>query len=264
LPDAEIFLPIRRHLPGLGTAYSPAGEGPFPALLLLHGSEGSHAGWTHALALALAVRGFLAYPMPYGVGGNAWHAGDIVSVPIDATVAAMQQLRAQPIAGPKLGIYGASRGAEHALLLATLMSEDGCGGLPDAVAAHAAADRIHGPFYSDHFYPGRTAQQSHMPSSPLAEGTEKTAWTWRGAADRVAAGKPIEIERFCGPVFLSHGLADKVWSASMSRHLAERRAAAQKYTHLHLYAGEGHRLTADTYNRNFSNLVGFLGEHLAC
>ena len=36
---------VRRLLPEFGTTYGPPGDGPFPAVLLLHGSEGGWSGW---------------------------------------------------------------------------------------------------------------------------------------------------------------------------------------------------------------------------
>src|SRR5262249_40264337 len=42
----------------------------------------------------------------------------------------------------RVGLYGISRGAEHALLLATLMVRDGVPGLPDAIAVHTPPDVI--------------------------------------------------------------------------------------------------------------------------
>lgn len=119
---AAVWEPTYRDLPGLGRAYRPPGDGPFPVVMLLHGSEGGSAGWSHCLAISLAVQGFLAYPKSYSVGGNSWHAGDIVRVPIDQTAASLQRLRNLPVAGPYVGLYGVSRGAEHALLLALLTS----------------------------------------------------------------------------------------------------------------------------------------------
>jgi len=115
---------IRRLLPDWGTTYGPPGDGPFPAIVILHGSEGGWAGWSHRMAVILAAHGYLAYPHTYSRGGNGWNAGSIKDVSLDRTVQALEALRAFPFAAPRLGLYGVSRGAEHALLVSTLMAAD--------------------------------------------------------------------------------------------------------------------------------------------
>lgn len=118
---------LRRSLPNLGWGYGPPGEGPFPAIMLLHGSEGSRSGMIYRTAAVLAAHGFLAMAFPYSNGKNS---GDIIDVPLDRTAEALSSLRAWSIAGTKVGLYGISRGAEHALLLASLMARDGVAGPP--------------------------------------------------------------------------------------------------------------------------------------
>ena len=85
---------VRRLLPEFGTTYAPAEERPFPAVLILHGSEGGLSGWSHRAAVLFATHGFLAYPHTYSTGGNAWNAGAIRDVPLDRTEQALRALRA--------------------------------------------------------------------------------------------------------------------------------------------------------------------------
>src|SRR6516164_548814 len=128
---------IRRSLPNWGWGYGSPGDGPFPAIMLLHGSEGSRTGMIYRTAAVLAAHGFLAMAFPYSNGKNS---GDIIEVPLDQTTEALSSLRSWSIVGTKVGLYGISRGGEHALLLASLMARDGVAGLPDAVAAHTPSD----------------------------------------------------------------------------------------------------------------------------
>lgn len=79
---------VRRSLPDCGWGYSPPGDGPFPAILLLHGSDGSWSGWNYRTAAILAAHGFLAIPFGYSKGGNNWNAGNIIDVPLDRTAEA--------------------------------------------------------------------------------------------------------------------------------------------------------------------------------
>jgi hypothetical protein len=67
------------------TIYLPRSPAPKPALLLLHGSEGGFAGWSHVWALALAQAGFVTLPWRYSKGGSPWCAGDILEVPLHET-----------------------------------------------------------------------------------------------------------------------------------------------------------------------------------
>jgi hypothetical protein len=96
---------VRRLIPDWGTTYGPPGDGPFPAIMILHGSEGALSGWSHRNAVFLAAPGFLAFPFGYSNGGNAWNAGDIVDVSIDRTVEAMTALRRLCCVGEKVGVY---------------------------------------------------------------------------------------------------------------------------------------------------------------
>ena len=85
-----------RLIPDWGTTYGPPGEGPFPAIMILHGSEGAWSGWSHRTAVILAAHGFLAFPFGYSKGGNWWNAGNIIDVPLDRTVEALAALRDFP------------------------------------------------------------------------------------------------------------------------------------------------------------------------
>lgn len=238
-------------MPEWGTTYGPAGDGPFPGVMLLHGSEGGLSGWSHRLAVLLAAHGYIAYPHRYSVGGNAWNAGAIKDVALDRTAEALQAFRAFALVEDWAALYGVSRGGEHALLLASLMARDGVAGLPDAVAVHAPADVVCGAFdarsFRDSGDPGWT------PWDPA-----KRAWSWRGNSDDLKPTTPIEIERYTGPLFLSCGTADTVWSADMTRRLAARVEAAGNPLTLHLYDGLGHDLGTEGENRHHENLLAFL------
>jgi dipeptidyl aminopeptidase/acylaminoacyl peptidase len=245
---------IRRSVPDLGWGYGPPGDGPFPAILLLHGSEGRWSGMSYRNAAILAAHGFLAVPFGYSNGGNSWNAGNITDVPLDRTVEALATLRAFDLSGSRIGIYGVSRGGEHALLLASLMARDGVAGLPDAIAVHSAPDVICGAFnakgWRDSGDPG------WQPWDPA-----NRAWTWRGSSEELLPTTTIEIERFDGPLFLSHGTQDTVWSVEMTRRLSDRLARHGRTPEVHFYEGQNHAL-GEAENEHHERLIGFFSHHL--
>lgn len=246
---------VNRTLPDWGTLYKPSGNGPFPAILLLHGSEGGWAGWMDCEAAILAAHGFLALPLRYSSGGNPWNAGNIRDVALDRTVAALVALRGAAECNGKVGIYGASRGAEHALLLTSLMARDGVAPLPDALAAHAPSDVVCGAFV------GARWRDEGDPGWQVWDPADR-AWTWRGSSDGLLPTTPIEIERYDGPLFLSAGTADEVWSAEMMRRLATRYAQNRRAPEVHAYQGQGHILDSEAENQHRAALIGFFRNHL--
>lgn len=249
-----VFPVSTREGPRGNTIYVPERQGPNPGIILLHGSEGSWNGWISVQALTFAMHGFVTLALPYGKGGNPWHASDIHEIDLERTVEAMNALRAHSaVQGRKLGLYGVSRGAEHALLLTSLMVRDGVAGLPDAVAVHSPSDTITGAFISGAFKP--KDREVWDPS--------KRAWRWRGASDGLMPTMPIEIERFAGPLFISHGEADDVWSVECTRRIEARLKAAGRKPEIHYYANEKHGFRAETRNIQNARLLDFFTRTLA-
>lgn len=243
-------------LPGLGRLYAPAGSQPVPHVLVLHGSEGAWSGFAHLHAAMLATRGFAALPFGYSVGGNAWNAGRIESIPIDKTAAALDALRALPGCNGKAAIYGLSRGAEHALLLASLTASDPEHQAPDAVAVHAPPDVVCGAFDAREWRDsGDPGWQSWDPA--------RRAWTWKGKDDGLLPTQPIAIERYPGPLFISVGDQDQTWAPAMSRRLAERYARSGRVAELLAFEREGHVLSAEASMLRDERLATFFARHLA-
>jgi len=246
---------INRMLPDFGVTYGPVGRGPFPGLIVLHGSEGGWAGWSHRIAMFFAAHGFLTYAHAYSKGGNPWNAGSISEVPLDDTVLALNALRGLPECSGKVGIYGASRGAEHALLVTSLMARDGMAGLPEAVAVHSPADVICGAFDA------ATCRESGDPGWQAWDPGAR-AWCWRGSSQGLKPTTPIEIERYAGPLFLSHGVLDQMWSVEMTRRLEARLRPRLAPLEVHYYEGEGHICMNESENEHNRLLLAFFNQHL--
>ena len=88
------------------------------------------------------------------------------------------------------------------MLLTSLLARDDPAKLPDAVAVHSPSDTICGAFIAGTVNPKE--EETWDPS--------KRAWRWRGSSDELLPTTPIEIERYSGPLFLSHGEDDKMWT----------------------------------------------------
>ena len=256
---------VQYDIPGVGHVYSPDGPGPFAAILLLHGSEGALGWLSHREAALFAACGFLALPFAYSVGGNYWIGGDIWNVNLDTTEEVLVGLGAHERCTGKVGLYGWSRGAEHALLATALMAQEGSAHQPAAVAAHAPPDKVVGA-WRNLFY--RHREQGDLIEPPPVWGfrTERLIpgvpdWTWRGAP--VAEDSPIPIEAYEGPIFLSVGDQDEIWSADMAPRLAERLRSAGRDPELHVYEGQLHMPDPSAWNAHLDLLLGFFRRTLA-
>ena len=223
-----------------------------PGIVVLHGSEGAFAGWSDWEALILAGHGFCTVAPGYGRGGNAWHAGDIRDVDLDATESLLIWMRESGTTNGRIGLFGTSRGAEHALLVTSLMAREESAGLPDAVAVHAPSDVIVGAFIASDYRPGGE-------SPPMCY---EPAWRWRGASDTLRPNAPIEIERYDGPLFISHGERDSVWGVDRTQRLEERLRAAGREPEVHIYRGEGHVLGPEAGRTHYLRVADFFGRAL--
>lgn len=264
---------IQSDGPAGASLYAPAGAGPFPAVLLLHGSEGGLGWLAHRAGVMFAAHGFLALPLAYDRGGNFWIGGDIQGVEVDRTEQAALALRGHPLSNGRLGVYGWSRGAEHALLFACLAARDG-GRTPDAVAVHAPPDRVAGTwrnlFQRDRDEPTGERPGKRPVGRPVEPPTWRfrsdrllpglSAWSWRGRP--LMEGDTIPVEAYAGPMFLSVGGDDELWPADMAGRLAARRQAAGLPVDYRLYPGQPHMPDPAGWNAHFEQVLGFLGRHL--
>lgn len=246
---------VQRFLPGWGVTYGPPGVGPFPAIMLLHGSEGAWSGWSHRDAMLFAAHGFLALPYGYSSGGNAWNAGHIIDYPLDRSVEAFQALREFKFADERVGLYGISRGAEHALLLGSLMARDKISGAPDAIAAHSPPDVVCGAFDV------RNLRDSGDPGWQAWD-VSKRAWTWRDSYEGLLPTTLIEVEHYPGPLLISHGTQDRMWSVEMTKRLEQRLREHGRSPEVHYYEGEDHIPSSSGQNKHYELLLNFFSKHL--
>ena len=178
-------------------------------------------------------------------------------IPLETAVDAIKWLK-QRVSSGRVGLYGISRGAEFAVLLASkLQATD----LATAVAVHAPSDFVVGAF--DPLKPN----DGIMEYGPYGQFVSAPSWTWQGqdvqpGADGWTTGPRIEIERYPGPLLLSHGTNDQLWSVDRSKHLAAARQGTSLITETKYWQGEDHVVSPANYTAFTDMLATFFGKYI--
>lgn len=246
---------IRRH--GLvGTLFTPAGDGPFPTIIVMNGSGG---GINEPRAALYAAHGIQAFALGYF---KAPGLPDYISrTPLEYFERALDYAIAElhPLGGAPL-VSGQSRGGELALLLAATFPERILGVVAFVPAAfvfgaQGAADPAEG-------WDGPTWTRGGEPLEHLWHDNRTVDWQpWNddpaptrhadvyvdGLHDRdLARASRIPIERFPGPVACVSGLDDRAWPSSFACRIVfdalERHGHTAERLHLD-YVDAGHGIT---------------------
>ncbi len=192
------------------TLFTPASVKPStPVVVLIGGSEGGEETFP---AEGLALIGFPALALGYFQEPGLPRC--LCSIPLEYFVRAIGWLRAQPVArGRPVVLYGVSRGAEGALLIASYEPH-----LVAAVVASSPSAVIYGAF-----------------------GGTGPAWTLHGRPLPTRAEIPVGNIRV--PLLLGDGGQDEVWDSAESATVIvqELRDSGDRapYTNLY-YPGAGH------------------------
>ncbi|MFC3835400.1 MULTISPECIES: acyl-CoA thioesterase/bile acid-CoA:amino acid N-acyltransferase family protein [Deinococcus] len=238
-----------------GTLFCPPAEVPLRgAALQLGGSEG---GLSPAVGALLASEGFLVLSVAYfGVPGLP---PSLINLPLEYFHRAISFLRSCPeAAGRRIGITGASKGAEAALLLgATYPDEVG------AVAAFAPSGLVfEGIDRVGSHPPGQPKSSWSLGGQPLPYLPYRVDWgavfagpppirltpahqdALHGADPGTVAAATIPTERIRGPVLLVSGGDDQVWNAhELSMVAQQRRDVAGRLTEHLTDPRAGHALS---------------------
>lgn len=229
--------------------YGPATGEALPGVVIVHGSEGPAAGWSHRFAAILAAHGMLAMPWAYG-SGDLWHAGPIADVDLRGLVEAGCVLAAHPRCRG-VGVFGWSFGGGLVLIASALQGPEG----PfRAVASHAGADFVTQAFDPANFVTGEHRRRP--------EGDAPRAFVWPGEEAALTPGLPLPLERVQIPVFLSVGDADPVWPHSQTLNVAQRLRDMGREVDLMVGEGQGHGYDLDREPELWARLLGFFGKHL--
>lgn len=239
----------------------PVVGGPFPVIIVLGGSEGDDFA-AKAVSRRLASLGYAVFGLPYYSPRSSWSPkgqfpdlpGAFVELPIERIVEARRWLKAQPgIDASRIGVLGASRGAEFALLAASVypwikavaaivptdVVEEGWDG---SSGARRSPFALNGKPFA--FTPapdlGSTLQalQNGLPAS-----LRDTYDRGRSSHPERAVAARIPVERFRGALYVAGAKDDQIWSsATACQSIAETRARHHLGTELHNYDKAGHFL----------------------
>lgn len=232
----------------------PEGDGPFPALIVLGGSEGGN---TTSLrrALDLSGAGFACLALSYfGVDGLE---PTLHNIPVERISQAISWIRAQPrVDGRRLGIVGESRGGELALIAGAHISD------LRAVAAIVPSGLQWGAMRD----PNATAWTlggkplAIVPWSGVPAQSARDTWgrttvtslpvftTSLSKASRASvAAATIPVENIDGPVLLVGAKDDQVWPSCRLAEVARARLALKDHLMRHgdvlrCFEGAGHRI----------------------
>jgi dienelactone hydrolase len=262
-----------------GTLFLPEGDEIRPAIIVLSGSEG---GTYEPVAAQFASRGYVALAVAYfGIGDLP---KELVNVPVETVAEAVSWLESQPRAkSDAIGVWGASKGAELALLSASLFPK-----IKAVVAKSASAyvfegigaqmGRVHRSSW--------TYEEQPLPFIPLGFNVRIGAgYFWSKMRKKPWPTEPmysqalkknkslldlasIPVGGIEGPVLVTSGGRDGVWPSSRMADIIMRKrsAAGHEFADAHLdYPGAGHQVgspyssTIINYLAMPDDFVEFLG-----
>ncbi|MDS0259489.1 acyl-CoA thioesterase/BAAT N-terminal domain-containing protein [Haloarcula sp. S1CR25-12] len=230
-----------------GTVHYPPSDGPAPGVVLLHGSQPREL---RGPARLLAANGFVAASLQY-FGEPEPVPETLVEVPVEYVVRACETLAANDrVAGEQVGLYGASKGAELALLsgansdvVGAVVSVSGGGLVWEGIeslgeAPDASSWTIDGEPVPYIPYPERQPTMSNG-RAYYGDGFE-------AAAASTVEAATIPVERIDGPVEFVAGSDDRLWNSPRYSRLATDRLDGSEYDYafdLTVYDGAGHSIT---------------------
>jgi acetyl esterase/lipase len=238
----------------------PPGDGPFPAVVCIHGGVWWSAGKRQDLRKTievLASHGYVAAAVDYRLVPQARYPAQI-----EDCKAAVRWLRANAakyrIDAEHVGAVGYSTGAHLACLLGTTDAKDGLEGEGGSAKEPSRVQAVVSFF-------GLTDLTRKTWG---AEFEDKVLVPFLGATfdkkpDLYRRASPIAFVREgCPPFLFFHGDQDQVIRPSQSRLLAEKLREAGGVAEVEVVEGEGHGWTGEKLWQSVSRMVAFLDAHL--
>ena len=216
-----------------GVLYRPAGEGPYPAVILLGGSGGSMEEWW---AKTMASNGFAALALPYFNHEDLPPA--LLEIPVETVGKAIDWLEKQEgVAGDRIAVAGGSKGGELALLAAAtypkIKAVVGC--VPSGIVwqgVHETEVASSWSFggeplpYASWFFSQEDVEKLMAGESVALRNTYAMD---KNDSDTLAAAT-IPVEKINGPVLLVSGTDDQMWPSDVFGDLVMDRLEANGHT----------------------------------
>lgn len=223
---------IREAAPFPGYLYRPNDEKKHAAILLLHGSEGGNSDYWYFpgqkpsmvgesgiipfVARYYATLGYVTYAVCYfdckhHKGYSNYPPDELKSIDLmKVTYPALQWLTEYKyVTNKKVIIWGASRGAEQALLIASELSNlkknDSTIVLPKAVVALSPSEKVVGPLPQE-------AADAIKEGKSFIGNTSDVAWLIN--SHKQEKGKKMNIASFPNPVLITSFSEDPVWKST--------------------------------------------------
>ncbi len=243
----------------LDLAMPARGEGPFPAVLCIHGG-----GWVSgdrqqmsATIAVLAARGYVAVSPDYRLA-----PADRFPAPLHDCKAVVRWLRANAgtyhINSNRIGAMGYSAGGHLACLLGVTDRSDGLegdGGNAEQSSRVQAVVSFFGP--TDLRRPGFSKEAQVNNLAPLLGGTlQEQPEKYRQASPVVYVHKDPP------PILFLHGTRDPVVPVDQSQQLAEQLRRAGGKARVVLFPGEGHGWRGDNLLKSIEQMTTFFDENL--
>jgi dipeptidyl aminopeptidase/acylaminoacyl peptidase len=223
-----------------GLAQKPSGEGPFPVVIVIHGSGGMTDDYIDLcgyfakygfVGAAYARRGF-----PFGGGSpdRKLRYTDYIFKDITDLNSVIEQLRKFEFVGnTSISLIGWSEGGQIAYLAASQVK-----GLKAVIGLGGVTD------YLD-WYEWISTEYPKFPISRLRSAAENVRKVFGCAPqeckDRYLALSPIQqIDQISCPIMIAHGEKDVQVPVRQAHKFAESLRSSNKHCEIHVYPNEGH------------------------
>lgn len=251
------------------TIYVPNGgeKESRPGVLVLHGGKGGSDDRYRLIAQFLAANGYVAFAYCYfDCARDPRHPGETLSkLKIEKVGEALDWLKKSPyVAGKKIGIVGFSKGSELALLLSSRFPSGA-----DALALHAPTDVTSAAVnwewfnprcYVESLFGAKKWNRACGNDDPKKFGPASAAWSIAG--QDITPGTRIEVEKYPGPIYISHGTDDRTFEVERSRRIEAKLKLAGRPPTVHYFTGEDHYLSTSAEQTRLEEVVSFLRKYL--